>query len=77
MVLIVFSQFNKIFKFFNLKLYKIRARLLNFLVQNIRAASSRRNVVLVLQPESIALGRLNRVQCLVLVQKMILANTLI
>ena len=75
MALVASSQLNKTLKIFNSKLYKIRTRPLDFLVQNVRAASSRRNVVLVLQPESIALGRLNRVQCLV--QKMILANTLI
>ena len=35
MVLVASSQPNKIFKFFSSKLYKIRARPLDFLVQNV------------------------------------------
>ena len=35
MALVASSQSNKALKFFSLKLYKIRARLLDFLVQNI------------------------------------------
>ena len=35
MALVASSQSNKTLKFFSLKLYKIRARFLNFLIQNV------------------------------------------